>query len=76
MSERQTPANRSCVSFHMILAHESRNVPQMTSMLGGYGRYAEFIFDGTGSHGKDYKHGEDGLTRVTAVTGAFYLIVV
>ena len=28
------------------------------------------------SHGKDYKHGEYGLTRMTAVTWAFYLIVV
>ena len=27
----------------------SLNVPQMKSMLGRYGRYAEFIFEGTGS---------------------------
>ena len=65
--------------FMCHLRMTSRNVPQVKSMLGSYGRYAEFIFELTGStvfrlfppikltfslsHGKDYKHGEDGLTK-------------
>ena len=45
-SERKTPAHRVRVSFLELLASY---VPQMKSLLGGYGRYAEFIFEGKGS---------------------------
>lgn len=41
MSKRQTPPIASAFPFTRYW--------QMKSMLGGYGRHAEFIFEGTGS---------------------------
>lgn len=41
MSKRQTPPIAPAFPF--------TRYSHMKSMLGGYGRYAEFIFEGTGS---------------------------